>query len=252
MYSAHALLHRIDVHTAPILAGFAVAMVCQTIGMVAAVRIGARERVISIPLFCTFFWFAHDVGAVVRVHDWFSTYHHWFMELYWVGLLSAMLLELVFFAQAIRYGREELLPGATERQFAALIVLGAVGTNIAWEYLKAVMGDPLYQSSPALTLLSLPLAGAALMIRRRSFAGQSAVIWGAFTVLAAFWWATTVAFYTPFFRSWEYIAAGAFTVAACATLTVLVARRAPPRLAAAEAEPESTQAAPHSAARVVA
>jgi len=235
VYSARELLHKIDIHTAPILTGFSLAMVCQTVGMVAAVRVSARERLISIPLFCTFFWFAHDVGTVVRFHDWFSKYHHWFMKLYWVGLLSAMLLELVFFAQAIRYGREELMPDISERAFAGLIVLGAIGTNIAWEFLKAVMGDPLYQASPALTLLSLPIAGAALMIRRRSVAGQSVVIWASFTVLSVFWWATTVAFYPSFFRSWEYISAGVFTIGASGALTVVVAKRKTRETAATQA-----------------
>ena len=234
MYASRSLLHQIDAHTAPILIGFGLAMVCQTVGMVSAVRVSARERVISIPLFCTFFWFAHDVGTVVRFHDWFSRYDHWFMKLYWVGLLSAMLLELVFFAQAIRYGREELMPGVPPKVFAGLVVLGAIGTNIAWEYLKAVMQDPLYQASPALTLLALPLAGAALMIRRRSVVGQTVVIWGSFTVLSVLWWATTVAFYTSFFRSWEYIAAGVFTVASCASLTAVVARLRPREAARAE------------------
>jgi hypothetical protein len=235
MYSSTDLLHQIDVHTAPILIGFALAMVCQTIGMVAAVRVSGRERVISIPLFCTFFWVAHDVGTVVRFHDWFSVYDHWFMKLYWVGLLSAMLLEFVFFAQAVKYGRPELLPGVSERVFAGLLLAGVVGTNVAWEYLKAVMGDPLYQASPALTLLALPLTGAALMIRRRSVAGQTVVIWASFTALSAFWWATTVGFYTDAFRSWEYVSAGVFTILACGALTVVVARLKPGEEAAARA-----------------
>jgi hypothetical protein len=243
MYRSQDLLHQIDAHTAPILIGFALAMVCQTIGMVDAVRVSRRERVISIPLFCTFFWFAHDVGTVVRFHDWFSVYDHWFMKLYWVGLLSAMLLEFVFFAQAVRYGREELLPQVSERAFAALLLAGVIGTNIAWEYLKAVMSDPLYQASPALTLLALPITGAALMIRRRSAAGQTVVIWASFTALSCFWWATTVGFYTSFFRSWEYISAGVFTIAACAAMTVVVARLKPAEEAAAAAARRGTTTA---------
>jgi len=224
VYDAQQLLAQIDDHTAPILIGFALAMVFQTIALVGAVRIGARERVISIPLFCTFFWFAHDVGYVVRFDDWFSTYDHWFVKCFWVGLLSAMLLEFVFFAQAIRYGREELLPGWSPRAFAALIAAGALGSILAWEYLKAVMDDPLYQASPALTMLAFPITGAALMVRRRSVAGQTVMIWSAFTCMATCWWATTIAFYEGFFRSWQYVAVGVATVLGCAAMTVVVAR----------------------------
>jgi hypothetical protein len=114
MYDPLDLLHRIDEHTAPILVGFTIAMVFQTIAMVTAVRLTAREHWISIPLPCTFLWFAHDLGFVVRFDDWFATYDHWFLKLFWVGLLSALLLELVFFAQAIRYGRQEYLPNGTQ------------------------------------------------------------------------------------------------------------------------------------------
>jgi hypothetical protein len=224
MYDAPQLLQQIDDHTAPILIGFALAMACQTVALVSAVRVGARERVISIPLFCTFFWFAHDVGCVVRFHDWFVTYDHWFVKCFWVGLVSAMLLELVFFAQAIRYGREELLPSWSPRAFTALIVAGAAASILAWEYLKAVMDDPLYQASPALTMLAFPITGAALMVRRRSVAGQTVAIWAAFTCMAACWWTTTIAFYAGFFRSWQYIAVGAATVVSCGAITVLVAR----------------------------
>jgi hypothetical protein len=224
MYDAQQLLHQIDDNTAPILIGFALAMVCQTIFMVDAIRIGARERVISIPLFCTFFWFAHDVGCVVRFDDWFNTYDHWFLKAFWLGLVSAMLLELVFFAQAIRYGREELLPTWTSRAFAVLIAAGALGTIVAWEYLKAVMDDPLYQASPALTMLALPLTGAALMVRRRSVVGQTVTIWAAFTVMATCWWTTTIWFYEGFFRSWQYIVVGVATVLGGAALTYVVAR----------------------------
>lgn len=224
MYDPQQLLTQIDEHTAPILIGFAIAMVFQTIALVDAVRVGARERVISIPLFCTFFWFAHDVGCVVRFDDWFNTYDHWFLKAFWVGLLSAMLLELVFFAQAIRYGRDELLPSRSTRAFAGLVILGALGTIVAWEYLKAVMDDPLYQASPALTMLAFPLTGAALMLRRRSAAGQTTTIWGAFTCMAACWWTTTIWFYADFFRSWQYVTVGVVTVIGCAAMTYVVAR----------------------------
>lgn len=233
MYDAPQLLQQIDDNTAPILIGFALAMVCQTIFMVDAVRIGARERVISIPLFCTFFWFAHDVGCVVRFDDWFNVYDHWFLKAFWLGLVSAMLLELVFFWQAVRYGREELLPSWTERAFAGLIAVGALGTIVAWEYLKAVMNDPLYQASPALTMLALPITGAALMIRRRSAVGQTVTIWAAFTVMAVCWWTTTIVFYEGFFREWQYVVVGVATVIGGAAMTAVVARMrasAPDRL----------------------
>ena len=75
----------------PILLGFGLAMVLQTIGMVTAVLMTRREGWISIPLPCTYLWFAHDLGVVVRFDTWFNEIYHWFLKLFWVGLLSALI-----------------------------------------------------------------------------------------------------------------------------------------------------------------
>lgn len=242
MYEPHALLRTIDHHTLPILTLFGLAMVCQTIAMVDAVRVSAREQVISIPLFCTYFWFAHDLGYVVRFHAWFVTYDHWFLKCFWVGLLSAMLLELVFFAQAIRYGRKEYLPNATTFQFALVVAAGAIASVVAWEFFKTIVDDPLYQVAASLTLFALPLTGAAQMMRRRSFAGQTVALWGGFTAMVPLWWAVTVGYYG--FRSWQYVALGVVGFLMFAAITVVVARgRARMRSSAVAATTLATSAA---------
>ena len=224
MYDAQDLLATIDAHKVPILVLFGLAMVCQTIAMVTAVRVSAREQVITIPLFCTFFWFAHDVGYVVRFHDWFVTYDHWFLKCFWVGLLSAMLLELVFFAQAVRYGRKEYLPQATPRQFGALVAGGAVAWIVGWEFFRRLADDPLYQAGAALTLFVLPIAGVAQMLRRRSLAGQSVTVWAGFTAMVPLWWLVTVYYYGDGFRSWQYVSLGVVAFAMFAAVTTFVVR----------------------------
>jgi hypothetical protein len=100
MYEPRLILEALDNHTIPILLGFGLAMVLQTIGMVTAVLMTHRGW-ISIPLPCTYLWFAHDLGVVVRFDTWFNKIDHWFFKLFWVGLLSALLLECVFLAQAM-------------------------------------------------------------------------------------------------------------------------------------------------------
>ena len=53
--------------------------------------------------------------------------------------------------QAIQYARKELLPSSSPRQFAAMIVAGAVAAVIIWNFMDHTMGDPLgiaYFSSP--------------------------------------------------------------------------------------------------------
>jgi hypothetical protein len=117
---------------------------------------------------------------VARFNIWFHVYNHWFLKLFWLGLLSALILEVVFFVQAITVGRAEYLPNGTQAQWTALVIAGAAAFVIVWEYMKVVWNDPLYQAVPAITLFLLPLATTALLLRRRSAVAQSPVIYGCF------------------------------------------------------------------------
>lgn len=224
MYDAQAILAAIDHHTIPILVGFGLAMVLQNIGMVTAVVMTRREGWISIPLPCTFLWFAHDLGVVARFHTWFNVYDHWFLKLFWLGLLSALILELVFFAQAIRVGRAEYLPNGTQAQWIALVVAGAVAFVIVWEYLKIVWDDPIYQAVPAITLFLLPVATTALLLRRRSAVAQSPLIYGCFAAMVVLWWGVTAGYYGGGFASWQYILTGVVAFVMLTGVTVAVAR----------------------------
>jgi len=224
MYEPHSLLSAIDGNKVPILVMFTLAMLMQTIAMVAAVVTTRRDGWISIPLPCTFLWFAHDLGVVDRYNTWFTVYNHWFLKLFWLGLLSALILELVFFAQAIKVGRAEYLPNGTQIQWMALVVGGAAAFVIVWEYLKTIFDDPLNQAVPAITLFVLPLATTALLLRRRSAAGQSPVIYGSFAAMVVFWWVATVGYYGNGFDSWQYILTGVVAFAMLAGVAVVVAR----------------------------
>src|SRR5215210_1673182 len=94
MYEPQTILDAIDDHTAVVLTLFAAAMILQNVAMMTAVLMTRREGWISIPLPCTFLWFAHDLGVVVRFDTWFNDYDHWFLKLFWLGLVTAFLLEL--------------------------------------------------------------------------------------------------------------------------------------------------------------
>ncbi|WP_067671558.1 hypothetical protein [Nocardia miyunensis] len=218
MYDTRLILDALDKHTIPIMVGFGLAMVLQTIAMVTAVVMTRREGWISIPLPCTFLWFAHDLGVVVRFDTWFHRLHHWFFELFWVGLLSALLLECVFLAQAMKFGRKEYLPRGTQAQWNALVLAGTALTVVCWEYLKTVWDDPLYQALAAVTLYLIPLAVVPLVLRRRSAIAQSPVIYGCFAAMVVLWWAVTAGAYGPAFRTWQYLLLG---VAAFVALSAL-------------------------------
>ena len=213
MYDPATILGAIDDHTWPIMIGFTLAMVLQNVAMVTAVVMTRREGWISIPLPCTFLWFAHDLGVVVRFDTWFHTYDHWFLKLFWVGRVTAFLLELVFMAQALRVGRKEYLPNGTQQQWAALLFGGAALFVLAWEYQKTIWDDPLYQALAATTLYALPMAVVPLVLRRRSAISQSPVIYACFAAMVPLWWGVTAGAYGDAFRTWQYLGSGvvAFT-----------------------------------------
>jgi lipid-A-disaccharide synthase-like uncharacterized protein len=159
MYDPHLLLNVIDQNKWWILGGFTIAMIFQWIWLIKSIKIAKRERVYSIPLFCTFFWFAHDTGCVARFSDWFNVYDHWYLKCFWFGLLTAAILELIFFGQVIKYGKDELLPGVSTRLFILGLVAFQIAASLTWEYFKSVMGDPLYQLSTPATVVAYPLFG---------------------------------------------------------------------------------------------
>jgi len=225
MYNPHELLSLIDQNKWWILGGLIAMMVFQWIWLIECVRIARRDRAYSMPLFLTFFWFAHDSGCVARFNDWFNVYDHWFMKLFWLGLLTAVILELIFFSQVIKYGKDELVPGISTASFVVGLVVFQIATSAAWEYLKYVMGDPLYQTSPTVTLISYPFFGAALMFRRRSTVGQNVTMWWTFTAMTVAWQATIWTCYGPSFRSWQMIAAGIVAIAGGLVMTYLVSDR---------------------------
>ena len=118
-------------------------MVFNYIWFFSAYVIARREKVYSIPIFCTLFWFAGDATFVAHYDTWFNTYNHWYVELFWAALLFTVMFEVAYIVQAIQYARKELLPSSSPRQFAALIVAGAVAAVIIWNFINHTMGDPL-------------------------------------------------------------------------------------------------------------
>jgi len=59
----------------------------------------------------------------LRFDDWFDRYDHWFMQLFWFAIIVTFVSETVYVVQTIRYGRDELSPGLSQRMHA-LRVLG--------------------------------------------------------------------------------------------------------------------------------
>lgn len=213
MYDPHELLGLIDANSGAVLVAFGVDSVFQVWWLANAVMVARRDQAYSIPLFCTYFWFAHDFSVVARFEVWFEVYDHWYLKFFWLVLLIANILEWFFLWQVYKYGRKELVPQWSPRSFAALLFVGLLFACVTHEFFKAAFGDPLFQLDPTLTMLAYPAFGAALLIRRQSSRGQTPMMWWMFTAMTAGFHLITYRWFGEAFRTWQYVAAGT-----CATL----------------------------------
>jgi hypothetical protein len=206
-YAPVELLSRIDANVGPILLAFGVDSIFQVAWLTLAILVARRDRAYSIPLFCTYYWFAHDFAVVIRFDEWFHVYRHWYLEVFWGVLLVANLVECVYLWQVWRYGREELAPKLSSRAFGATLLVGLVFACIAHELFKTAFGDPLFQLDPTLTMLAYPAFGAAMLLRRGSARGQTPTMWWLFTAMTAGFHLITFRWFGDAFRTEPYVAA---------------------------------------------
>jgi len=224
MYDPHELLREIDANIWPMVLVFGLSMAFQAWWLIESARVARRDHAYSIPLFCTYFWFAHDLGGVLHFREWFFFYDHWYLKCYWFVLLGANLIEWYFLWQVYQYGRQELCPRASPRVFLALLASGQAFTVVSFIFLKQTFGDPLFQMDLMLTILVYPALGAALLLRRQSARGQSPAMWWTFTAMTALWAITTYLWFTPEFRSWPCVAADIAATLAGAAMAIVVAK----------------------------
>jgi hypothetical protein len=236
MYETTDLLARIDAHRVPVLVLCALAMVGNYLFFIEAYRTSLREKVFTIPIFCTMFWFAHDLSFVYRYDLWWNQIDHWYVKAFWFALVLTVTFETIYLRQVIRYGGRELLPDATKGQWTALVLAGVVGAVVCWEAVKFVFDDTLYAASFGIANLSYVLMGVALAVRRRSMRGQTPLIWVGYLLLAVCWSTANFLFFGPAFRSPQWLALYAVCVIGGAGL-LYASRRWP-----APAEPRATEA----------
>jgi hypothetical protein len=246
MYDPIQVLANIDEHKTAIIAVCGLAMLCNYTWFFAAVRQSKRDRTYTIPLFCTFFWIAGDGSMVWRYDEWFNTYDHWYVKLFWIALCFTVMFEIIYVAQAIKYGREELLPTWSQAQFTAVILAGVATAVIVWSFTKHVLGDPIYIAYFHLANMAMPVMGPALLIRRKSRAGQSMLIWWAYLVMANCWYLSTYLWFGSEFRSIEYVSIWAVANVGCAVMLIALSRMPPyvPEPAASSAADDRPEPVP--------
>jgi hypothetical protein len=165
-YDAEATLARVSNHPGLVVALGAIALLANWYYFYECARLGRRDRVAPMALWATTIFIGHDGSYLLRYDDWFNGYDHWFPKLFWVGLIVTFSFEVIFFALTVRYGREELAPRLTERQWQ-LYCLGALVTGVLfWTIVKSVLSDPLYMMTFVVTLGMCVPATLPLVLRR--------------------------------------------------------------------------------------
>lgn len=206
MYNAQQLLALIDENRLPVLALCALAMFGNYMFFIAAYRESRRQKLFTIPIFCTMFWFAHDLSFVYRYDLWWNQIDHWYVKAFWCALVLTVTFELVYLRQVVRYGGRELLPDASQAQWTALVLAGIVGAVVCWEAVKYVFDDQVYAGSFGIANLSYVLMGTALAVRRRSMRGQTPATWIGYLILVVGWSSANVLYFGPEFRSPQWLA----------------------------------------------
>ena len=173
-------------------------------------RLAIKHRAYSAPL-AAVAWFAmHDFIFVLQFEKWFYEYNHWWCKAWWFALVGTSIIEFALVGMVIKYGREELIPSASQKTFAMLVVAATLGIGILWLLIKSVLVDDLYLVSfPITAFWALPFS-TALAVRRQSRRGQSVllevcVIFIMLSFQGALWHVDEL-FRSPFYLSFTLVA----------------------------------------------
>ena len=212
MYDPHVIFETFRSNMLPIFGFLAVAMIGNTLFFIEGVRLGFRDRSYASSAICTLLFFAHDLSFVLEFQKWFFEYDFWVWRALWVNILISLLGECVFYFQMVRYGRHELLPGYSVAAVIALLALAQVGTCVAFFYVKAIIGDPLYLLTIPFTIFWLTPFAIRLTLQRRSRRGQSLLLNASYVMMVLGLWPAWTLLGIDLFRTPLFFAIGAVTV----------------------------------------
>lgn len=224
MTDVDSIFQALDAHKPAVFALCALAMIGNYIWFVGALRVARQHRAVSIPVFLTFFWFAHDSSFVARYDTWFNELDHWFPQLFWVLIIVTVAFELAFIGQALKYGHEELAPDLPVLHYRVGLLAGSVAMVVAWTWLKESMDDPVYLDIFALTVLSYPGLAIASVLRRRSRKGMSMTMCAGFLMMTVCYFTASTFFFGPEFQTVPYVLVGLTSLVLGVAMTYVVWR----------------------------
>lgn len=204
-YDPHAILAAIDQNVFLFLGIAGLALAFNYVYFWQAGVSARRDGFYTFPLACTTIWFAHDLSFVLLYNDWFNVYDHWYLKLFWVGLIPTTLFELFYIYQTWLYGKKELLPNRSQALFNGFMLTAILFGLVAWYALKQFLTDPLYVWTFGSTGLIAPALVLGLILKRGHAKGQSVLMWGSYVGMQTCWFAAVILVFGGVFRTPQYL-----------------------------------------------
>ncbi|KRC59786.1 MULTISPECIES: hypothetical protein [unclassified Nocardioides] len=224
MYDATDVFEAVDDNVVLFLVLGAGALACNWYYFFACARLARRDRCAPMALWATTVFIGHDASYLLNYDDWFVTYDHWFPKLFWVGLIVTNLFEMVFFVQTVRYGRRELAPRMTQKQWIAYCVGALVTGVVFWSVTRTYLDDPLYLMTFLVTFGMCAPATFAFMVRRGDRTGVGADQLWAYLGIGVFYIALTTVVLGGAFRDPVWLLGSVVCVALSVGLIALYRR----------------------------
>jgi len=225
VYDVGNTLANIDQYKIHVLLFGGLALICNFIYFGAAIFQGFKHKVFPLPVACTLLFIPHDLLYLLMYPKWFGEYHHWFPRLFWFGLIVTNVQEMVFFYQTLRWGRKELMPKVSQRDYVLIMLAALAGTFIVFLGAKKILADELWLFTFGWTVWFCVPFVIPMMLRRQSRAGQSNLMWLAYIGMTFAYWAAVWPL-DPFFRSGEWLGLG-FVIVCWALATLFVVNKMP-------------------------
>ncbi len=211
-YDPQTVLANVDRHVFPVMGFMTLCLVSTFVYLVSAFRTSSRDRSYPAPLSAVGWFAIHDANFVLLWNQWFHVYHHWWLESWAIALILTSGIEFLLCYQVYKYGREELMPRLTQRQFGWAVIGCLIGIGVVWVMVKSVLDDPLFLIAFAVTAWWPPAWATLLLVRRQSMRGQTMLmnvcLLGDIVGMSGAWF-----FLDPWFRSPPFIAFAVVTIA---------------------------------------
>lgn len=225
-YDPFQVLQEIDANIGIIGVGMFLAMSLTALYFFEAIRLGVVQKTFACPLAATLWFLPHDFSFVLEYSKWFSVYDHWWVKIWWAGLVGTVAVEVFLLSQVIRYGRKELMPDVSQKAFTVYIVLAMLAVGVMWFFVKSLIDDELFLASFFFTIVwPIPFTTAQIL-RRKSQRGCSVLQQACLAPMMA---GLALALYNiaPFFQSPVFL--GTIVVASLWSFyNIWLLRRQPP------------------------